>query len=784
MSTGVAEGLAESDFFSRELFKVPDNDSLSPIERQLPHRINTFTPTTLDLEAQGSEPHFSFATFWQVVLKRITTIVTATVIVAVLTGIYTFKMSPVYKATATVDVETTYPQLQTLNEVYRQSPVDDNSFLVTQMQVLQSDSLAWTTLQQLGLDRAASPGMASAPGQSAIRIAAARKAALIGDFKEGLSVAPLKDSRILAVSYESGNPELAANAVNRLIDNYTDANFEQRNDFTRRASGGMEQQLQELKVKVEKSQQALIDYERQNLIVSVGDKGTINDERLEQLNRDYTNVESDRVQKQSLYELAKANEGQVGIIVEDRVLQHLEEKYSDLKAAYADALTQYGPNFPKAVRLHDQLTQLQSLMEAARKLAIEKAHNDYLEALSREKLIGEAMAKEKENVSALNQRMIEHNILKREFDINQQLYESLLQRLKDATLSASLQVTNVHVIDPATPPSTPISPNRPRNLAAGLMIGLILGITLAFVQEALDSSVRTAEEAERLVNAPALAVIPAETDGYRRKQMAGGPSLGAAAGPNGVGLAVLKRPSSPMAESFRSLRTSVLLSTAPRPPQTLLVTSAQMGEGKTSTATNLAMSFAQRQGPVLIIDADMRRPSVAKTLGVANERGLSSFLTGAHSLDEVLIQYERTPNLWILPAGPRPPDPAELLSSHMMDATLKDLLKRFTQIVIDSPPLLLVTDAVILSANVDGVILVVASGTTARGALARAHRILENAGSRVLGMVLNKVDMRFDTYYGSYYGPYHQSYYDEASVSNPSHSSGGGHARKDSSRRA
>jgi capsular exopolysaccharide synthesis family protein len=209
-----------------------------------------------------------------------------------------------------------------------------------------------------------------------------------------------------------------------------------------------------------------------------------------------------------------------------------------------------------------------------------------------------------------------------------------------------------------------------------------------------------------------------------------------------------------------------------------------MGEGKTSTATNLAMSFAQRQGPVLIIDADMRRPSVAKTLGVANERGLSSFLTGAHSLDEVLIQYERTPNLWILPAGPRPPDPAELLSSHMMDATLKDLQKRFTQIVIDSPPLLLVTDAVILSATVDGVILVVASGTTARGALTRAHRILENAGSRVLGMVLNKVDMRFDTYYGSYYGPYHQSYYDEASVSNPSHSSGGGHARKDSSRQA
>jgi len=764
---------------------VPDNESLSPIERHLPQRISSFTPTMLELEAHGSDSHFNFASFWHIVMKRLATIITATLVVAVLTGIYTLKMDPVYRATASMEVETTYPQLQTLSEVYRQAPVDDYSFLTTQMQVLQSDSLAWKTMEQLGLDKgAAPPAPSKVPGQSPAQLAGSRKTTLIEDFKSGLSVEPVKDTRLLAVSFESGSPEMAANVVNKLIENYIDANFQERNDFTRRASVGMEQQLQELKAKVEKSSEALIDYERQNLIVNVGDKETIDDQRLGELNKDYTIAESDVVQKQSLYELAKGNEGQVGIIMQDDVLQHLEEKYNDLKAMYADALSQYGPNFPKVTRLSEQLKNMQSLIDNAHKQAIEKVHNDYLAALSREKLLGEALVKAKTEVSAVNQRMIDHNILKREFEINQQLYESLLQRLKDATLSASLQVTNVHVIDAATPPVSPIRPNRRRNMAVGLLVGLILGITLAFVQEALDSSVRTTEEAERLVNAPALAVIPSETDGYRRKQLPAGRSL-APVGPNGVGLAVLKRPSSPMAESFRSLRTSVLLSTAPRPPQSLLVTSAQVGEGKTSTASNLAMSFAQRGGPVLIIDADLRRPSIARTMGVPNEKGLSSFLTGAHSLDDVLIQYERVPNLWILPAGPRPPDPAELLSSHMMDATLKDLLKRFTQIVIDSPPLLLVTDAVVLSAMVDGVILVVASGTTARGALTRAHRILENAGSRVLGMVLNKVDMRFDTYYGSYYGPYHQSYYDEISVSNPPHSSGGSRPRsKDSPRRA
>ncbi|MDR3678115.1 MAG: polysaccharide biosynthesis tyrosine autokinase [Acidobacteriota bacterium] len=745
-------------------------------------------PTTLELEAaQGNDAHFTFATFWHIVVKRAATIITATVVVSVLTAIYSFKMQPIYKATANIEVETNYPQLQTLSEVYRQAPQEDFSFLTTQIQVLQSDSLSWTTMEQLGLDRAEpqSSSLSKASGQSPAQIAGARKTALIAEFKDGLKVEPLKDSRILSVSYESGNPELAANVANQLVNNYIESNFQERIDFTGRASRGMETQLQELKAKMEKSQEALVAYERQNLIISTGgDKGTINDQRLEQLNKDFGTAESDLIQKQSLYELAKANEAQVGIIVQNEVLQHLEERYSDLKGSYQDALGQYGPNFPKVIRLHDQMTQLQGLIENARKQAIAKVHNDYLAALSREKLLGDALAREKAEVGALNQRMIEHNIMKREFEINQQLYESLLQRLKDATLAASLQVTNVQIIDPASIPVHPISPNRKRNITAGLLVGLILGITLAFVQEALDSSVRTTEEAERIVNAPALAVIPAESNGSKRRQVAGGRTLNPV-GQSGVGLAVLKHPSSPLSESFRSLRTSVLLSTAPRPPQTLLVTSAQAGEGKTSVASNLAMSFAQRGGPVLILDADLRRPSVAKTLGVSNEKGLSSYLTGAHSLDDVLIQYERVPNLWVLPAGPRPPDPAELLSSHMMEGTLKDLMKRFVQIVIDSPPLLLVTDAVVLSAMVDGVILVVASGTTARGALARAHRILENAGSRVLGMVLNKVDMRFDTYYGTYYGPYRESYYDDVAVSNPSHSSGAGRSRsKDSPRSA
>ena len=398
---------------------MSDNDSLSPIERNLPQRITDFAPTTLDLEAQGGEPHFNLASFWHIVIKRLGTIITGTVVVLVLTGVYTFEMAPVYRATLTVEVETSYTQLQSLNEVYRQTggEGEDSTFLATQVEELKSDSLAWTTMQQLGIDRqAAVPATGANSGKSPAQIAAARKTMMIAGFKGGLKVEIEKGSRILQVSYEGGNPDLAANIVNTLINNYIDSNFQARNDFTRRASGGMEQQLQDLKMKVEQSQTALFDYERQNLIINVGDKETASDQRLEELSRDYTGAEAERVQKESLYDLAKANQSEIGFIVQDPILQNLEGKYNDLKASYADALDQYGPNFPKVVRLRDQLTQLQSLMENARKQAIKKVHNDYLSAVNKEKMLGDVLMKEKENVAALNHRMIEHNILRREFE--------------------------------------------------------------------------------------------------------------------------------------------------------------------------------------------------------------------------------------------------------------------------------------------------------------------------------------------------------------------------------
>jgi capsular exopolysaccharide synthesis family protein len=443
-------------------------------------------------------------------------------------------------------------------------------------------------------------------------------------------------------------------------------------------------------------------------------------------------------------------------VAQNELLQHLEEKYADLKSQYVDILEQSGPKHPKAERLQSQVDEIQSLIDKERKRTVERIRNDYEAALGRERLLEAAVAKEKVEVGALNQLLIQHSLLKRESDTNQQLYDNLLQKLKDATVSAGLRATNIHVIDPAKPPGSPVRPKKRLNILVGLMVGLVLGLALAFVKEAVDTSIKSIDEAEGLANAPALAVVPRTRDTLRRLT----PSL---PGNNGKpsatpGIALLSHPSSAVAESYRTLLTSVVLSTAPQPPQVLLVTSSAAGEGKTSTALNLAIALAQRGEPTLLIDADLRHPKIGESLNLVNGTGLASFLTGAHSLEKALRQFLPVPTLWALPAGPQPPNPAQLLSSNAMESMLRELRQRFHFMVIDSPPLLPVTDAMILSTFVDGVIFVVESGVTVRGAVTRSRKILQNVGAKVLGIVLNKVNVRHDGYYG-YYGRYYNKYY-------------------------
>lgn len=705
-------------------------------------------------------------TYWNVLLKRKWTILASAFVLVSLVAIYAFKTRPVYRAVSRVSIEAP-PQFQNVQNLDEPQPTD-STFLSTQVNVLSSDDLAWETIQQLHLDE--NPEFNSTASETAGQSGNqdAEETRLIRIFESALDVQLMNGTRIVQVGFESSDPGLAARVVNALVSNYTEYNFLTKFDATRQASAWMEQRLAELKDKMEKSQQALVDYERNNSIVAVGGDQNVMEQRLGNLAQDLTQAQNDLAEKQSLYQLAQANPDEVGVLLQDPLLQTLQGKLGDLQTQYADTLAQYGPNFPKVVRLRDQIQKIGSLMDQQRKQVLDRIHHDYQAALGREKLLAGRVDEQKAAIGQANQLQIQQNILKHEFQTNQDLYDGLLLHVKNAMVSAGMHANNVHVIDHALVPTTPVRPRRGREIAVGLVVGLMLGITIAFVQEGFDSSVKNADDVERYIPAPALAVIPSA--GSVGPRAAWGAIAGAVAPlRNGaVGLAVTRTPSSPIAEAFRTLRTSILLSTAPRPPQTILVTSSQPEEGKTSTSLNLAQSLAQRGGKVLIIDSDLRKPGIAKGLGLQAAKGLSGVITGAYPLDEALVYVEPPLNLWVLTSGPNPPNPAELLSSPAMEDLLKELKSRFDYLVLDSPPLLAVTDATVLSAIVDGVVLVVESGVTPRNALIRSFRMLHDAGGRVLGTVINKMDLRRDGYYGysyrRYYGAYHNG---EASGAEP-----------------
>jgi capsular exopolysaccharide synthesis family protein len=732
---------------------MAEHDELVPAERGLPQRMHPRPESVVDSGPEGSEGYSYIRAYWLILLKRRWTVLTVMTVLAAAVAIVSFKMQPVYEATARVEVEADTPAIQSLNDLFRgEGGASDDAFLQTQVDVLKSENLAWRTVQQLGLGQQAefAPG-----GVAQASVSAATQANLIGAFRGHLRVQLMRDSRMVEVTFDSTDPQLAARAANALVNNYTEYNFHEKYDATRQASGFMEQQLDELKAKVEKSQQAMIDYERQNLIVDIGDKQSVVEQRLSALSTDLTAAQNERFQKQALYEAVTSNDSEAALDAQDALLQTFEGKYADLRQEYVDAVGQYGPNFPKALRLKDQITELQTLMERERKRIVTRIHDDYQVALGRERLLATALAHEKEEVGKLNQLSIEHNLLKREFETNQQLYASLLQHLKDATVSAGLRATNIHLVDSALVPTYPVRPRVMYNIGIALMVGLVLGITLAIIEESLDTSVKSAEDLERVIGAPTLAVVPlARSSSWLNMSAEKSRPLDGA-----VESIVLKHPTSSLAESYHILRTAILLSTAPRPPQALLVTSAQPGEGKTCTAVNLAVGLAQRGVPVVLVDADMRRPGVLRALGFStNGAGLSTVLSGAHTLDESLRQSESVPNLWVLPAGPEAPNPADLLSSPAMRQVLEQLRARFTHVLLDSAPLLLVTDPTLLSGMVDGTLLVVESGVMARRGLARAHKILQSAGGRLLGAVLNKWDARSEGYY-AYYGSYYRGYY-------------------------
>jgi capsular exopolysaccharide synthesis family protein len=565
------------------------------------------------------------------------------------------------------------------------------------------------------------------------------------------------------VSFESTSPLQAAQIVNAHIKNFIEQNFQSRYEATTRASTWLTDQLNELKIRVEKAEDARIAYERQNQIWALDDKQSVTTQRLGDLNRQLTDAQSERMRKQSLFEFAKAGDADsVPQIRDNSAVQDLLRKRSDINNQYADALNQYGPNFPKVQRLQAQLKELAAAADKEKKAAVARLESEYREARQREDLLTQALDRQKAEVNQMSERMVQYSILKREAEANKALYDGLLTKLKEAGISAGLRSSNIRVVDPAMVPTYPARPAKTRNIALSFVIGLVGGIGLALLREYMDNTVKSPDDIEALVHLPSLAVVPAFTesngDRPRSKLLKGASSNGHE---KRIELVAQHLPKSQMSEAFRALRTALLLSQADHPPQVILVTSALPREGKTTAAANLAVTLAQLGDRTLLIDADLRKPGIGRLLSLGNGKyaGLSSYLAGVSSLDLVTVQHPAIPNLSAIPTGPLPPNPADLLSSQKLSEAIAELRTKFKFIVIDSPPIMAATDAVILSVKADGVLLVVRSGETPKEAFTRTRDLLLSVKCHLLGVVLNAVDSTAPDYYYSYrYYPYSQGY--------------------------
>jgi capsular exopolysaccharide synthesis family protein len=682
-----------------------------------------------------------------------------------ITAIGTFRMQSVYVAIARIEIDrenTNILPFQGTDDLM----LDLDNYIETQARILTSETLALQTIRSgiLSGQTDFASDSSSFDALSSGSLANMKPPPELGAFLGSLTVKRVPNSRLMDISFESTNPLLAAQVLNAHIKNFIEQNFQSRYDATARASTWLADQLNELKIRVEKSEDARIAYERQNQIWSLdGDKQNFTTQRMADLNRQLTDAQSERMRKESLYQFAKAGDvDSVPQIRDNPAVQDLLRKRADIYNQYTDASNQYGPNFPKVLRLQAQLKELDAAADKEKKAVIVRLESEFREARQREQLLAQALEQQKAEVNQMSERMVQYSILKREAEANKALYDGLLTKLKEAGISAGLRSSNIRVVDPAMIPTYPSRPAKTRNIILSFLIGLVGGIGLALAREYMDNTVKTPDDIETLARLPSLAVVPAFSEANPDRAQA---KLLKGVSSNGhdkrIELVAQHLPKSQMSEAFRALRTALLLSQADHPPQVILVTSALPREGKTTSAANLAVTLAQLGDRTLIIDADLRKPGVGRLLNLGSGKyaGLSSYLAGVSSLELVTIQHPAIPNLSAIPTGPLPPNPADLLSSHKLAEAIAELRTKFKFIVIDSPPIMAATDAVILSVRADGVLLVVRSGETPKEAFTRTRDLLLSVKCHILGVVLNAVDSTAPDYYYSYrYYPYSQNY--------------------------
>lgn len=608
----------------------------------------------------------------------------------------------------------------------------------------------------------------------------------VDTLQETIKVEPVKESRLtvretrlIDVSYRHSDPHLAAKIVNTVADTFVLQNLERKTENSSSTGSYLQKRIAELQSTIRSKEEELINYGKSHQILSLDANQNTVVERLEGLNKQLLVAENERKLAESAYRaslqpgaaeaLAEGGGTERDIPSSTRITTEAELKVAELKQKRAELLVENTEKWPAVKELDKQIAmrekQISDTRNRAASVVTTNLATRYRQALATEVALRKSYDQQRAETLTQNEAAVNYRIIQQEIETNKSLLDGLLQRTKENDVVMTGTPNNIRVVDYSIPPKIPVAPRRTLIVGLSILLTLLCGMGLAFFLEYLDDSVRSTEDIENLLHLPSVAVIPQVGSVKPRRRLGLPQKSGALALSNGKGSGEVllseidKR--SPVAEAYRHLRTSILLSTAGRPPKTLLITSSVPSEGKTTTAINTAMSLAQTGARVLIIDADMRRPRLHTVFKLHNDRGLSALLSREVEEIEIAsaIQHDETSGIFVLTAGPLPPNPAELVGSDQMLKLMSVITSQFAHIVIDSPPVAAFTDGVLLASMVDGVLLVVHSGKSSRKIVKRARKLLQDVGARIIGVVLNRADTspHSEYSYNSYYSHYHYS---------------------------
>jgi len=664
-------------------------------------------------------------------------------------------MTPVYRATTRILIEREAPKVLNMQELL---PIDmvSTDFYQTQYKILQSRSLALRVIQALNL----SENPVFSPKKSkkdSMLTKQEREARVVTKFLNILRVDPIRNSRLVDISFDSTDRQLAADIANMVAKGFIEQNMGWKSETSNEAKDFLTKQIEEQKKTLEESEQALQNYKEKYGIVQLtplaGDKEKENIamQKLGGLTGRLVDEQSKRVEVEARYRevqdlLAKGTPLEsIPQVMDNYLIMRLKENEARLSTQMSELSQKFGEKHPRMVQLRSELEANRQKIRQEAQNVLTSIKNELAIARAREANARNAVEGQKVETQKLSERSIQYSVLLREVEKNRELYENLLKRLKETSVASELGTTNVRILDRAEVPRSPARPRPIQNILLSIVVGLSMGCGLAFFFEYMDNTIKTPDDIEKYVGSPCLALIPTVNFSEESGQGVSSPEI-----------IVHHKPKSTVAEGFRSLRTAVLFSSPDNPPKTILVTSFIPKEGKTFITANLALVIAYAGESVLLIDADMRKPQLHKMFDLENRKGLSNVIMGEEPPIHKSILHEK---LEVMTCGPVPPNPAEILGSKRMAEFMEQMKGRYDKVVIDTPPISSVTDAVVLSRLADCVIYVVHGGMTTRETAMHGAKIMRDVDAKVIGAVLNNIDIGRENYYYSHYYHYYYHYY-------------------------